>query len=265
MSADVRLRTGGTPPAVSEFAGVLRLVTWNIQFGIGAEAAASALQRDEFLRGADIVLLQEMDEEGTALIAEQVGLHYVFAAASRHPKSGRDFGNAVLSPWPLTDASIVDLPHKSAVQGQPRIVVRATVSVGPHVIDTCSVHTEVPSLSSPKRLRQFAAIAADAEKRNSEMLVIGGDFNTVTRRGIAAVGERLATIGAVRVSADAGPTLRRGGREFALDHVFTRGLTPVDCGVVTGLDASDHRPLWVRLQPSSLSVDRPHDFASFGS
>jgi len=235
---------------VVNFAGTVRIVTWNIQFGIGAEGAGSALQRHDALSGADIVLLQEMDEKGTALIAEMVGLNYVFAAASIHPKSGRDFGNAVLSPWPLSNAAIVNLPHKSSVQGQPRIAVRATASVGPHLIDTCSVHTEVPSLSSPKRREQFATIASAIEKWNSEMLVIGGDFNTVTRRGIGAVVDRMATIGAVRASTDAGTTLRRGGREFTLDHVFARGLMPLDAGVVTGLDASDHRPLWVQFRPS---------------
>jgi endonuclease/exonuclease/phosphatase family metal-dependent hydrolase len=244
------LRTGGSAPAIVTFSGTVRLVTWNIQFGVRAEAAAVELGHHDDLRDSDIVLLQEMDEAGTALIAERVGLHYVFAAGSIHPKSGREFGNAVLSPWPLIDATVVDLPHKSSVQGQPRIVVRATVTVGPYVIDACSVHTEVPSLSGPKRLAQFATIASATENWKADRLVIGGDFNTVTRRGIAAVCEQMATIGVVRSSSGAGTTLRRAGREFTLDHVFARGLTALDSGVVRGLEASDHRPLWVRLRPT---------------
>lgn len=247
---DMRVRIGGAAPARPDVAGLVRAVTWNIQFGIGAEAAATSLLHHEALRDADIVLLQEMDEAGTALIAEKVGMHYVFAAASLHPKSGRDFGNAILSPWPVTDAAIVDLPHQSVVQGQPRIVVRATVAVGPDCIDTCSVHTEVPTLSSSKRKEQFATIASATAAKGFDLLLIGGDFNTVSRRGIETAVDRLATIGAVRVSRDAGPTLRRGGREFTLDHVFARGLQPLDTGVVTGIDASDHRPLWVNLQPA---------------
>ena len=243
------LRLGGVASAATNDTETLRVVTWNIQFGIGAESAAFSLSTHPALRRADIVLLQEMDEVGTALIAERVGMHYVFAAASTHPKSGRDFGNAILSPWPITDAAVVDLPHKSAVQGQPRIAVAATVSAGPHVIDTCSVHTEVPTLRSAKRKEQVETIVANTGW-TSDMLLIGGDFNTVSRRGIDVAVERMATIGAERVSADAGPTLRRGGREFTLDHVFARGLHPLDTGVVAGLDASDHRPLWVHLQPS---------------
>lgn len=244
------IRTGGVAPPTGAFSGVIRVVTWNIQFGIAAEAAANSLISHKALNGADILLLQEMDEAGTALIAERVGLSYVFAAASTHPKSGRDFGNAILSPWPLDDAAVVDLPHKSSVQGQPRIAVRATASIGPHEVDTFSVHTEVPTLRSSKRMEQFATVATAAAVWNSNMLLIGGDFNTVTRRGIEAMVERLETIGVTRVSTDAGTTLRRGGREFTLDHVFARGLPPLDSGVVAGLEASDHRPLWARFQLS---------------
>ena len=249
-NAAMQPRVGGAPAAEPEFAGLVHTVTWNIQFGIGAESAATAMLHHDTLRGADVLLLQEMDEAGTALIAERVGMHYVFASASPHRKSGRDFGNAILSPWPITNPVVVDLPHKSAVQGQPRNAVRATVTIGPHDIDTCSVHTEVPTLSSSKRIAQVETVASATATGASGLLIIGGDFNTVSRRGTQAAVERFAAIGATRVSDGAGPTLRRGGREFTLDHVFARGLQPVATGVVAGLDASDHRPLWVRVRPS---------------
>jgi endonuclease/exonuclease/phosphatase family metal-dependent hydrolase len=225
----------------------LLVVTWNVQFGVGAQAAADALLGSSELQGADFVLLQEMDEQGTALIAEAVGLDYVYVAASVHPQTGRNFGNAVLSRWPLTDPGVVTLPYKSTLQGQPRQVVHAVAHLGTFRLRACSVHTEVPTLSSPKRLRQFAAIGDVAHAWERDALVIGGDFNTLTRRGVAAVSARLAPIGAHRVTDGAGPTLRRGGREFALDHIYARSLTPHSCGVVAGLNASDHRPLWVRL------------------
>jgi endonuclease/exonuclease/phosphatase family metal-dependent hydrolase len=235
----------------------LLVVSWNVQFGVKAQAAADALLSSSQLQGADILLLQEMDEQGTALIAEALGLDYVYVAASVHPQTGRNFGNAVLSPWPLTDPGVVTLPHKSALQGQPRQVVHATANLGEYRLRAASVHTEVPTLSSPKRLRQFAAIGDVANAWERDALVIGGDFNTLTRRGVAAVSARLAPIGARRVTHGAGPTLRRGGREFSLDHIFARSLTPRSCGVVAGLDASDHRPLWVRLARANHAAGEP--------
>ena len=231
-----------------EIVSSIRVVTWNIQFGVEVAAAADALMHTDELRSADIVLLQEMDEVGTETIARSVGLNHVFASSGVHTRTGRHFGNAVLSKWPLRDPEVVLLSHRSAVQGQNRIAVRATVSLDAIDVDACSVHTEVPSLSPPKRRRQFEEIATATERWVPDRLIVGGDFNTLTKRGAALVSERMLRIGAARVSAGAGSTLRRGGREFVLDHIFARSLTPLGCGVVSDVNASDHRPLWVQLR-----------------
>lgn len=223
------------------------VVSWNIQFGREIEVAGRELRAFEQLAVADIVLLQEMDELASETIAQTIGFHHVFASSGRHSRTGRHFGNAVLSRWPLRDPEIVVLPHKSAVQGQNRIAVRATVACGGTEVDACSVHTEVPSLSPPKRRRQFDALSHATQRWTPHRLVVGGDFNTLTTRGVDAVAERMQRIGAAHVSAAAGATLRRGRQEFALDHIFARGLAPLDAGVVHATTASDHRPLWVRF------------------
>ncbi|MFW2383562.1 MAG: endonuclease/exonuclease/phosphatase family protein, partial [Acidimicrobiales bacterium] len=231
----------------------LNVVSWNIRFGVRIEAAAQLLNEHEELRNADIVLLQEMDEAGTDRIAEVLGLDYVYGAPGVHQQSGRDFGNAVLARWPLGRPEVYRLPHQSAVRGQARVLVAASVDTGGGPMLVGSVHTEVPSLSSPKRRRQFDEIAVAATRWEGKPLVIGGDFNTMTSRGIRTLTDRLSVVGATRVSANSGPSLRRGGQEFTLDHVFARGWEPLATGVVHGSEASDHRPLWVRLR--SLGYD----------
>jgi len=223
------------------------VVSWNIQFGLEAAAAAEALLVVPDLRSADIVLLQEMDESGTELIARTIGANCVFASLRPHRQTGRAFGNAVLSRWPLSDPDVAELSHKSVVQGHERLVVGASVAIGDTSVTACSVHTEVPTLSPPKRRRQFDEIAAATERWAPGPLTVGGDFNTITGKGVAAVDRAMRAVGATRASAAASTTLRRGGREFPLDHIYTRDLEPLDCGVVEGLSASDHRPLWVRL------------------
>lgn len=225
----------------------LLVVTWNIRFGLDAAAAGDALATIEPLRSADVVLLQEMDETGTELIAQRIGADSVYAALGPHRQTGRSFGNAVLSRWPLSDPDAVALPHRAAVQGQDRLAVGASAAVGSTALVVYSVHAEVPTLSPSKRRRQFDSIARLNARSANRALVVGGDFNTLTRRGVAAVDTAMRTAGADRVSAGAGPTLRRGRREFALDHVYARGLAPVECGVVHDVAVSDHRPLWVRL------------------
>lgn len=234
------------PPA--ERGESLLVVSWNIQHGLEVEKAAADLAARGELRNADIILLQEMDELGTVRIAESLGLDYVYATAGTHSQTGRNFGNAILSRWPISEPEATLLPYKAAIGGHPRVVVESTVSVGDTGIRACSVHTEIPSLGSGKRLRQFEAIAAVAASWPSERMLVGGDFNTVTRRSINALAARMASVGAARASVGAGTTLRRGGREFTLDHVFVRGLIPETTGVVLDIEASDHRPLWVRLR-----------------
>ena len=237
----------------------IRLVSWNIQFGVEVEAATRQLAEHPDLRDADIILVQEMDETGTAALAESLSLNHVYGAPGPHKQTGRNFGNAVLSPWPIGPPDVVRLPYKSSVNGQERVLVHTGITIDGISIDVGSVHTEVPSLSSPKRLRQFDQIGLAASRWPSERLIVGGDFNTITRRGIRAVSERMEAVGASRLNDGVGPTLRRRGQEFALDHLFARGLRRVDAGVVHGITASDHRPLWVVLeveQPSGPTTPR---------
>lgn len=239
--------------------GPIKLVSWNIQFGVEVESATCELAEQPELRHADIILLQEMDEIGTEALATSLSLNYVYGAPGVHKQTGRNFGNAVLSPWPIGSPDVIRLPYKSAVNGQERVLVHTDVVVDGMSIDVGSVHTEVPSLSSPKRLRQFDQIGLAASRWASRRLIVGGDFNTITKRGIRAVSERMQAVGATRLTDGVGPTLRRRGQEFALDHLFARGLRRVDAGVVHGVTASDHRPLWVTLeaeQPTDSNTQR---------
>ncbi len=205
------------------------------------------LQQIEVLRGSDILLLQEMDEHGTAAIAAALDADYVFHAADVHPKSGRDFGNAIVSRWPIVDAAEIPLPHQAPISGQPRSATRATVKVGATDVVTYSVHTEIRTLRAAKRVRQFDVIAADAGRRDAGPVVVGGDFNTVTGRDVFALRRAMERGGLAAASLDAGPTFSRGGRRFRLDHLFARGLASIAAGVAPGATASDHLPLWADL------------------
>ncbi len=252
---DLVVHHGQYAPDAPRSAGTLRVVSWNIQFGVEIDAAALELAANPHLRDADIVLVQELDEDGTARLAEQLSLNFVYAAPGVHQQTGRNFGNAVLSPWPLGEPEVIRLPYKASVRGQSRVLTLSEVTVGSLAIRTGSVHTEVPSMSSAKRLRQFDQIAAAIAGPSVDRAVVGGDFNTVSRRGIAALTERMEAVGAKRISTGAGTTLRRTGQEFALDHIFARGLEPLATGVVSGCTASDHRPLWVTMRADDNRED----------
>jgi endonuclease/exonuclease/phosphatase family metal-dependent hydrolase len=216
----------------------LRLATFNIAYARRVDAATRLLGSDPALRGADVLLLQEMDAAGTRRIAEALGMGYVYYPAIVHQRTHRNFGNAVLSRWPIVEDAKIILPHRSRYAGTQRIAVAATVRVGGTPVRVYSVHLgTVADVGPGARREQMRAVLADAARY--PRAVVGGDLND------AAV---------ARVARDAGyawPT-ERGPRTMGMlgrvDHILLRGLaTPDSAAAGTVLDtrgASDHRPVW---------------------
>jgi len=237
----------------------LRVVTWNIRLGLEVEAAIREIQEIGSLASADVWLLQEMDEPGAAAIADALNSHYVYASITPHAQTNRDFGNAIISPWPLRDATNLELPHQAAVSGHPRSAVRAKIRIENRDTLLYSIHTEIPALPLTRRVEQFEAIADDIRTQSSSMpdaalsVIVGGDFNTATPRGLRAVKRALASGGLQHASAGAGPTFRQAGVGVRLDHMFTRGFRTTSTGVGEQAQASDHKPLWVELAQEEVS------------
>jgi len=225
----------------------VRVISWNIQYGIESELAATEIAAAPEMRDFDVLLLQEMDEPGTAVIAEALGASYAYTTAGPHASTGRDFGNAVVTRWPIRRSAEVPLPHRASVSGQPRSATHAVVDVEDREVSAYSVHTEIPSLRLARRVEQFATLARDANWHPIDLVVVGGDFNTVTTRGVRALVDTMRTAGLEKVSSATAPSYRRGGRDLVLDHVFAAGFEASAAGIVEGTTASDHAPLWVEL------------------
>src|SRR6185436_4014363 len=79
----------------------LRLVTFNTKFALQTDSAIALLTSTPELRDADILALQETDAPATERIARALGMAWVYYPSLRHPRTGRDFGNALLSRWPV--------------------------------------------------------------------------------------------------------------------------------------------------------------------
>ncbi len=233
-------RYAGVPPgaaAANRSGDTLRIVSFNIAFAKNIDGAIALLSSDPALRGADVILLQEMDAPGTRRIAEALGMGYVYYPAILHRRTRRDFGNAVLSRWPVVEDARLVLPHPSRYARTHRTATAATLRVGARRVRVYSTHLGTFADVGPgARREQLRAVLADAAAH--PLVVIGGDLND------GGVGD---------VAGDAGyawPT-REGPRTTRLgrwDHVFLRGLaSPGTAASGTVLDArgvSDHRPVW---------------------
>ncbi len=244
-------REGG-PAAGASPAAPLRVVTFNIAYGLEVDRAIEVLRESEPLRHPDILALQEMDAPGTERIARALGMNAVYFPSGIHPKHGRDFGCAILSPWPLEEPRKVVLPHAARGTGLRRSAVGAVVVRGEQRIRAYSVHLPSPlAVSGGSRRDELRVLAADAAT-SAVPVVIAGDFNSHDKV------EELANAGFAWVTRDVGRTARFrllgiGLAGLAYDHVLAKGLRPVDEPGATGVvadnrGASDHDPVWAVLR-----------------
>lgn len=218
------------------------MLSWNIEHGIDVAGAIALLQDHPLARRADIVLLQEMDEPGVTAIAAALHGHATYARASVHRATGRDFGNGIVARHRLDPGDVTTLPHRAAVRGEPRITLGARVSLPSGAVVAVATHTEVATLSLRRRREQFGVAASSSNC--SCPVVVGGDFNTASRRSIQALDAAMGSMGFVRASSNGVVTFRRFGRGFTMDHLFARDLDVVATGVIDPAAASDHLPVW---------------------
>ena len=238
---------GNCAQGESAVQATIKVVTYNINEGRAVDQAIEELNTFAALRDPDILLLQEMDEDGTRQLACAVSHDYVYYPASVFPRTKRNFGNAILTKWPLSDPGKILLPYKGLNNQQLRIAVRATVAIGDLELLVYSVHTETYTVPPRHRKAQIAAVVDDIGSGNG-YVVVGGDFNTVSNRSIKRMVGQFAEIDLVRASKGAGPTVSKFGlRPSAADHVFVRGLRVLAKGKVGTTKASDHFPVWVKL------------------
>jgi len=221
----------------------LTLATFNIKFAANVSTAIEEIEDTPALRDSGLLLLQEMDNSGTDAIAAHFGFDYVYYPGSKH--HGKDFGNAVLSRWPIVDDHKLILPYRNPSNGRIRIAVSASVSTPEGILHVYSVHTETPWLGPRARLEQVESIADDAAKLGEPML-IGGDFNTLEGESVDATAEIFTHRGYTWATKRVTDTVSSAVGSFTLDHIYVKGFDVVSAHT-RSTDASDHQPVWVLL------------------
>ena len=220
----------------------LRVVTFNVKEGQKISEAITALGRHPDLRDADVVLLQEMNAEGVAAVAKALRMNSAYFPATRQPGGGPDWGNAVLSPWPIEEPRKILLPHLGRVRRRGRIATSVLVRYRSSLVRVYSTHLgSLWDMGEASRRDQATRILDDAD-RNRDPVVVAGDFNSET------VGQLFEARGYCWPTRGVGPTIHR----FSVDHLFARGLCGAPGAARGGVasdvkDASDHRPVWAIL------------------
>ncbi|MGV9767228.1 endonuclease/exonuclease/phosphatase family protein [Micromonospora tulbaghiae] len=219
-----------------------RVAAYNIRMGFGLDGRLDLDAVARVLRGADVVLLSEVDRgwwlngghDTLALLAGRLGMPYVFA-----PAADPLWGDAVLSRFPMRSGQTRRLTAHGAPTGAQALGV--TLDLGGRELAVVATHLQPPPGRDP--VEQAGEVAAFAGRyANGRPLVVGGDLNTepddpafaeFTRSGLV---DALAPARPLRTSPADDPRTQ-------IDHVFVSpGLTAGEVRAPR-TEASDHLPV----------------------
>jgi endonuclease/exonuclease/phosphatase family metal-dependent hydrolase len=227
---------------------VLRVMTFNVEWGREVDRVVDLVRETPSLRDADLVCLQEMDPRGVERLAAALGYDYVYYPAVFHPRAHQDFGNALLTRWPILEDRKIMLPERNRFRDMQRIAVGATVAVAGRPVRAYCTHLETATgIDAPQRRHQVEALLADAAP--FERVIVAGDLNNRNQ-----VGALFTKAGYAWPTRDIGHTILL----WSWDHIFARGFAlraPGSAGVVKDAKgASDHHPVW-----ADLALVQPED------
>jgi endonuclease/exonuclease/phosphatase family metal-dependent hydrolase len=233
--------------------------------------AARAFTENKLLPPVDVLALQEADMRTLRTgghhvaqeLAEQLGMHWKHEPAGIPrgiPPVKRqwwldfeepidlydegDTGVALLSRFPLTDVTRIDLPWHEC-PWRPRLAMAATISVGPQQIRIFNAHVD-PHAAIDGQLEQLEVIAAQANAVTVPTIILG-DFNTLSKQKCIDTRSFLESRGYTTPIPTGTATWRGGGLRMHADWIFSRGVKIERWGVARPLNVSDHWPIWAEI------------------
>lgn len=240
-------------------APTLHVATYNVHGCVGTDGRRSEARVAEVIANlsADVVGLQELDLgrarsggiDQARMIAEQLDWNFIFHPALR--RGDEQYGNAILSRYPLTMHRACELPGRGSWYcRETRIALWTEVESELGRVQIVNTHF---GLGREERFRQAQLLMTDewlGGISNTTPLILLGDFNSVA-------GGRTHRLLAQRWS-DVRSTVQELLRTFptrypiaAVDHIFINAAlkaaqTRVHRDALTRV-ASDHYPLLAEL------------------
>ncbi len=161
----------------------MRVATWNVWWRFGDWRPRQAVIFDELRSvGADVIALQETWPAQVDELAQALDMASVFSggAPSGHPRG--EFGNAILSRWPILSTAEQTLPAKDGPDIRRVLHARVDAPLGP--VDVFTTHLSHRFDESATRVRQLQVVSEFIERqRRSDDAghppILLGDLNAV--------------------------------------------------------------------------------------
>jgi endonuclease/exonuclease/phosphatase family metal-dependent hydrolase len=250
------------PPAPLHEREVTVLV-YNIHAGKDAAGRDNLARVAELVRstGADLVLLQEVDRntrrsgpaDQPATLARLTGYSVAFGRTIGF--QGGDYGIALLSRWPIERDTLIPLavtapPGRTTEDREQRGVLMAVVSAPGGPLAVLDTHLDA-SGEDLWRLQEIETVlhVARTAAQSAMPLLLGGDFNarpeSAVHEALRRAGFRDAWEGCGEGDASTFPASAPVRR---IDYLYLTGETRCRSAWVIVSEASDHRPLLIRLR-----------------
>ncbi|WP_435007680.1 endonuclease/exonuclease/phosphatase family protein [Tundrisphaera lichenicola] len=232
----------------------IRVLSYNIHHGEGVDGKLDLGRIAGVIRSVepDLVSLQEVDRgvkrsEGLDEPAELGRLTGMTSIFERNiPYQGGEYGNAVLSRWPVKGHKNVPLPSNYVGEQRGALAVDLTTPEGKSPIRLIATHLDSrpddkERLDSVKSIEQMAAEAPDLPT------LLVGDLNALPESRVLGAFQTNWK----RANPEPLPTFPVAKPTRQIDYVLVRPASRwkvIECRVLDEAVASDHRPLLVVLE-----------------
>lgn len=227
----------------SLLAGELRIVSYNIKHCQGMDGKLDLDRTAEVLKklDADVIALQEVDKncarsggvDQAAELGKKLGMHHFFGRAINLGKG--EYGNAVLSKYPIEKSLVHKLPSK----GEDRVVAEVQVKTELGLVSVCSIHLD--HKSEEIRLGQLKAFGKFTAEYK-QPIILTGDFNAKPGSETMEFVQKSWNLVAKKGDRKTNPA---DMPRSEIDYCVTRNInaSSMESSVVDEPLASDHRPV----------------------
>jgi len=193
---------------------------------------------------ADLIALQEVlrplrGEDPLEALADALGLHVAYAATRVHKRG--QIGNAILSRWPITGVSMLDLSYDRL---EKRVAVAAQFKSKNREFDVVATHL---ALRDRTRRRQVESLLEHPRLAETPTLLMG-DMNAWRRcKATRTLNDELRS----HSNHEWPASFPSASPMLALDRIYARGVRIVDISVHASRAArraSDHLPVVARVK-----------------
>lgn len=155
----------------------LKIGSYNIKHGNLVSLNFDLIADDIIDNGIEIVALQEVDcntgrnkkQDTMKILSERT--NYYFAYGSSFDYDGGQYGNGILSKYPILNYEVIKLPKATCAEEQ-RTLIHAEIDVDGQIFNFFATHLQWDNATA----LQLAEI--NKHTKDLENFVVGGDFNS---------------------------------------------------------------------------------------